>query len=62
MPPIGGASKNYNIGAQPHSFIKSYMLYTGFCAYKLTNFNPFLALQAQIWYGDGSVCKKLSEN
>jgi len=36
------------------------MLYTGFDAHKLTNFDQFLVLQAQIWYSDVSVCNELS--
>jgi len=56
MPPLGGAADNYNIGAQLHflptqrhqKFALNYMLYTGLGAHKLTNFDPFLALQAQI--------------
>jgi len=36
------------------------MLYTGLGAHKLTNFNPFLALQAQIQYGGVSISKDLS--
>jgi len=38
------------------------MLYTGFGAHKLINFNRFLALQAQIRYGGVSVCKEPSEH
>jgi len=37
------------------------MLYTGFGAHKIINFDPFLALQADIWYSGVSVCKKVSE-
>jgi len=37
------------------------MLYTGFGAHKLTNFDQFLAIQAQTCCGGVSVCKELYE-
>jgi len=37
------------------------MLYTGFDAHKLTNFDQFLALLAQSWYSNVSVHKELYE-
>jgi len=37
------------------------MLYTGYGAHKFTNFDLFLVLQAEIWYGGVSVCKDISE-
>jgi len=59
MPPLKGAAENYNTDAQLHTlrYAKTtkvclkYMLCSGSGAHQLTKFNPFLALQAEIWYG-----------
>jgi len=69
MPPLGGAAKNYNIGAQLHSlpyaktskvWLKLYATYWLWCA-QIYKFRPILALPAQIWYYGVSVCKEISE-
>jgi len=57
MPPLKrGSAENYNIGhnyipcpMQRHQkFAQNHTLLSGFGAHEFTNFNPFLALPAQI--------------